>query len=82
MAQESERLARIESRIEHLVELFERHVGKQEEKNKIFFATASSLALLKATMGATWKTMALLGTVSATLGAGFVWVVERILLRP
>lgn len=79
MAQESERLARIESKLEHLVELFESHVGKQEKKNEIFFRSARSLEILKATMGATWKTMAILGTVSATLGAAFAWALERVL---
>lgn len=77
--QENERLARIETKIEHLVELLESHVSRQEEKNKVFFRSARSLEILKATMGATWKTMAILGTVSATLGAAFAWALERFL---
>ena len=76
---ENERLARIETKIEHLVELLEGHVSKQEKKNEIFFRSARSLEILKATMGATWKTMAILGTVSATLGAAFAWALERFL---
>jgi hypothetical protein len=77
--QENERLARIEMKIEHLVELLEGHVREQDRKNQIFFKSARSLDLLKATMGATWKTMAILGTVSATLGAAFAWALERVL---
>lgn len=79
MAQESERLARIEMRQEHLIELFEGFVEEQGRKNAIFFKSARSLEILKATMGATWKTMAILGTVSATLGAAFAWALERFL---
>lgn len=77
--QENERLARIEMKLGHLVELFENHVGRQERKNEIFYKSARSLEILKATMGATWKTMAILGTVSATLGAAFAWALERVL---
>lgn len=79
--QENERLARIEMKIEHLVQLFEGHVAKQEAKNTFFFAFARSLEILKATMGATWKTMAILGTVSATLGAAFAWALEKVILK-
>lgn len=74
---ERERLTRVEEKLDALRDLLERHLEAQEEESKILFATEKRITILEATVGGIWKTVAVLGTVSAVLGAVFAWLVEH-----
>lgn len=74
---ELERLARVEEKIDHIVDLLNRWHSDQAKKNIIFFRTRDDVNILKATARGAWKTLAILGTVSAALGATFAWLVEH-----
>lgn len=77
MIMESERLARMEEKLDGLTNLVKAALVGQEDKNRIFFSVRDKVNILEATARATWKTLAALGTISAALGAGFAWVVEH-----
>ncbi len=74
---ESERLARIEEKMDGMKDLFERYIFLQDQHNKTFFDAEKRVTILETTGRTAWKVLAILGTVSAALGATFAWVVEH-----
>lgn len=77
MGADTERLARLEEKLDSLKSLLERVLDDQEEKNGMFFEVRDRVNSIEATSRGAWKTLAILGTVSAMLGATFAWVVEH-----
>jgi hypothetical protein len=74
---ESERLARIEEKLDGALEWMKEFRDAQGEKNAEFFAVRDRVQVLEIAGKTAWKIMATLGTVSAALGAGCAWVVEH-----
>jgi hypothetical protein len=74
---EYERLARIEEKIDNLLDRIEDSSRNQAEKNSMFFGVANRVTILEATSRGVWKTLAALGTLCTILGASFAWLVDH-----
>lgn len=74
---ESERLARIEEKLDGALFWMKESQESQGEKNKLFFEVRDRVNALEASARGAWKVLAILGTLSAGLGATFAFLVEH-----
>lgn len=77
MSIERERLARLESKVDHLTAMVETFVSSQDEKNRHFWAAREKLLVMQAGARGAWWTVGLFGSLTVAV-AGFVsWVVAH-----
>lgn len=73
----AERFARIEQRLEHLIELIERSFVEQEKKNEEFKGIRDRFIIMEASAKGAWWMVGIFGSLTVGVSGLVAWVVTQ-----